>query len=161
MLRRRAGYKKVIRRRRCVAFPEIRDFPKNHPGPYERGMGRTIAALLRLFRDRVSDSESAAKVAELADTPDRWSAAHAVFDEVRRRLLTSDGDTVLARQYAFEEACCQSLYNATAADDPFDASAPFFIAPAAFGLAEALGCPTESVVEALRPRWDDGPAADG
>jgi hypothetical protein len=144
-----------------VAFPEVRDFPKSHPGPYERGMGRTIAALLRLFRDRVPDSESAARVAELANTPDRWSAAHAVFDEIRGRLLDARGDTPRARQYAFEEACCQSLYNATAADDPFDASAPFFVAPAAFSLAEALGCPTESVVEALKPRWEDSRAADG
>ena len=138
-----------------MAFPEITDFPKSHPGPYERGMGRTLAALLRLFRDRVPDSESAAKVAELAGSPDRWSAAHAVFDEIRRRLLRLDGDSPLARQYAFEEACCQALYNATAADDPFEASAPFFVAPAAFSLAEALGYPSESVVEALKPRWDD------
>jgi len=122
-----------------VGFPDIAGFPKSHPGPYERGMGRTIAALLRVFRDRVGDSESAAKVAELAGTPDRWSAAHAVFDEVRDRLLKVGGDTPLSRQYAFEEACCQSLYNAATADDPFDPSAPFFVAPAAFDLAEALG----------------------
>lgn len=144
-----------------MAFPEIRDFPTSHPGPYERGMGRTIAVLLRLFRDRVPDSESASRVAELADTPDRWSAAHAVFDEIRGRLLNAEGDPPRTRQYEFEELCCKSLYNATAADDPFDASSPFFVVPAAFGLAEAIGCPTESVLEAMKPRWDDGRAADG
>ena len=116
-------------------------------------MGRSIAALLRLFQDRVPDSESAARVAELAATPDRWSAAHAVFDEIRRRLLKVHGDALRARQYAFEEVCCQSLYNAAAPDDPFDASAPFFVASAAFSLAEALGCPTEPVVEALTLHW--------
>jgi hypothetical protein len=124
-------------------------------------MGRSIAALLRLFRNRVPDAESAAKVAELACTPDRWSAAHAVFDEIRRRLLKHNGDTPRARQYAFEELCCKSLYNAAAADDPFDGSSPFFVAPAAFSLAEALGCPTESVVEALKSKWDEDRAGDG
>jgi hypothetical protein len=143
-----------------LPFPHIQAFPKSHPGPYERGMGRTIAALLRLFRDHVPDSESAAKVAELADTPDRWSAGHAVFDEIRQRLLDGPEDAPQAAQYAFEEACCQSLYNATAAPDPFDESSPFFVAPAAFHLAEVLNVPTESVVEALRPRWDEGRKAD-
>jgi hypothetical protein len=137
-----------------LPFPDIQAFPKSHPGPYERGMGRTIAALLRLFRDRVLDRESAAKVAELADTPDRWSAAHAVFDEIRQRLLDASEDAPEAVQYAFEEVCCKSLYNATAAPDPFDASSPFFVAPAAFRLAEELNCPIESVVEALRPSWE-------
>lgn len=141
-----------------MAFPKIDEFPVSHPGPYERGMGRVIAELLRLFRDRVPDSDSAVKVAELAAAPDRWSAAHAVFDEVRRRLCSSENDVPRGRQYSFEELCCKSLYNATGTDAPFDASSPFFVAPAAFRLAEALGVPSESVIKVLNPRWESGGA---
>ena len=116
-------------------------------------MGKVIGRLLDLFNDRMPDAECAAHVAELAATPERWSAGHAVFDEVRGRMLAviKDKDDIRSRQYGFEEACCQALYNATAADDPFDPSAPFFVAPAAFRLARAVGLPAEAVVNVFAP----------
>ncbi len=70
-----------------MAFPDIRGFPTSHPGPYELQMGGFIAGLPRLFASRVPDSESTTRVLELASDPPRWSAEHAVFDEVRQRLL--------------------------------------------------------------------------
>jgi hypothetical protein len=132
-----------------MPFPEIAAFPLSHPGPYERGMGKIVARLLDLFRDRVLDADSAAHVAELAATPDRWSAGHAMFDEVRRRTLAAikDKDRVRSRQYGFEEVCCKALYNATVPHDPFDPSSPFFVTSAAFRLAEALGLPAQAVVD--------------
>jgi hypothetical protein len=48
-----------------MPFPDIHGFPKSHPGPYERQMGNSIAALLRLFAGRVPDQESNARVLEL------------------------------------------------------------------------------------------------
>lgn len=72
-----------------MAFPDIGTFPESDPGPYERQMGRMIAGLLAVFADRIPDSESNARVAELAGNPSRWSAGHAVFNEVRGRLLTA------------------------------------------------------------------------
>lgn len=136
-----------------MPFPEIETFPLSHPGPYERGMGKIIGRLLALFRDHMPDAESADRVAELAANPSRWSAGHAVFDEIRGRLLAAikDKDETRSRQYGFEEACCQALYNATAADDPFDPSAPFFVAPAAFRLARAVGVSGEAVAAVFAP----------
>src|SRR4051812_1347414 len=62
-------------------------------------------------------------------TPDRWSAGHAVFDEVRHRLLGAMKAKDRARecQYGFEESCCQALYNATDPPDPFDPGSAFFV----------------------------------
>ena len=130
-----------------MAFPNIHEFPQSHPGPYERQMGRCIAALVRLFDGRVPDAESQACVAELAVSPDRWSAGHAVFDEIRRRYLAdmSCGNRLRCAQHAFEESCCQALYNATEPRDPFDPSSAFFVVAQALGLARQVGVPLDSV----------------
>jgi hypothetical protein len=141
-----------------MAFPDIHRFPESHPGPYERQMGRSIAALLRLFTGRVPDTESNARVLELGTETTRWSAGHAVFDEVRRRLLAamsaSDGPRVW--QHHFEESCCQAVYNATDPPDPFDPSAAFFVAGQAIGLARAVGVPVVAVFAALAPIAETG-----
>jgi hypothetical protein len=136
-----------------MAFPDIHRFPKSHPGPYERQMGCFIAALLRLFVDRVPDSESLACVLELASDPARWSAGHAVFDEVRSRLLAAQNakDGPREGQHAFEESCCQAMYNATDPTDPFDPGSAFFVAGQAIGLARTFGLPLEEVVAVLAP----------
>jgi hypothetical protein len=134
-----------------VAFPDIHEFPESDPGRYERAMGRIIAALLGLFGGRVPDSESNARVSELANTPGRWSASHAVFDEVRRRLLASTDaeDKLREWQYYFEESCCKAMYNAADPPDPFDSGTAFFLAGEAIGLARAAGVPVEKVVAVL------------
>jgi hypothetical protein len=136
-----------------VTFPDIRTFPASRPGPYERQMSGIIAGLLRLFAGHVPDPESNARVAELASTPDRWSAGHAVFDEVRRRLLaaTKAGGESRGWQYHFEESCCQAMYNAVRPPDPFDPGSAFFVAPQALGLARGVGVPVEAVAAVLAP----------
>ncbi|MGF1580484.1 MAG: hypothetical protein ACFCD0_14070 [Gemmataceae bacterium] len=50
-------------------------------------MANVIVKLLELFWDYLPDKESSACVLELAQTPGRWSAGHAVFDEIRSRLV--------------------------------------------------------------------------
>ncbi len=134
-----------------MAFPDLLSYPQSYPGPYEQNMGVTITRLLRLFQGRVPDVESAARVAELAMAPDRWSAGHAVFDEVRRRALMAIKvrDSLRCNQYGFEELCCKSLYNATEPRDPFDPSSPFSVAGAAVRLAQAVGVPVEEVADVL------------
>jgi hypothetical protein len=134
-----------------LVFPNIQSYPHGHPNPNERNMGQVIAQLLRLFVGHVPDPESASRVAELATTTARWSAAHAVFDEVRTRLLAAIEikDRLRAAQYSFEELCCKALYNATEPDDPFDPSSPFWVPGAAFELARAVGLPCEAVAAAL------------
>ena len=136
-----------------MSFPDIQGFPESHPGPYERQMGRLIAELLKLFGDRVPDAESSARVLELASDPSRWSAGHAVFDEVRGRLLAAMDAKDEARelQHHFEESCCQAMYNATRLPAPFDPGSPFFVAGQAISLARALGVPVDRVVSVLAP----------
>jgi hypothetical protein len=135
-----------------MGFPNIKSFPESHPGPYERQMGGHIVGLLRVFAGRVPDTESNAHVLELASTPGRWSAGHAVFDEVRRRFLaaTKTKDAVRAGQYCFEESCCQAIYNATEPPDQFDPSSAFFVVAQALGLAQAIGIPLDAVAAVFR-----------
>jgi hypothetical protein len=136
-----------------MAFPDIHGFPTGHPGPYELQMGRTIAALLRLFAGRVPDAESNDRVSELAPEPTRWSAGHAVFDEVRRRRLVAldAKDRPRELQHHFEESCCQAVYDATEPPDPFDPGSAFFVAGQAIGLARAVAVPVEEVIAVLAP----------
>jgi hypothetical protein len=136
-----------------VAFIDIHAFPESHPGPYERQMGRMIAGLLRVFAGRVPDAESNSRVAELAATPGRWSAGHAVFDEVRRRLLAASKSKDNAREWQrhFEESCCQAMYNAVNPRDPFDPGSAFFVVPQALGLARVVGVSVAEVVAGLAP----------
>ena len=137
-----------------MAFPDIQRFPESDPGPYERQMGGLIAALLQQFTGEVPDPESNARVLDLASDPARWSAGHAVFDEVRSRLLAaiSDKDGLREWQHHFEESCCQAIYNATDPPDPFDPGSAFFVAVQAIGLAGAVNMPVERVVAVLAPR---------
>jgi hypothetical protein len=134
-----------------MAFPDLRTFPLSYPGPYERNMGACIAGLLALFRGRVPDAESSARVLELATDPDHWSAGHKVFDEIRTRALAAikTKDHERAEQYSFEELCCKALYNAAGPRDPFDPSSPFSVAGAARRLARTVGVPVEAVVSVL------------
>jgi hypothetical protein len=136
-----------------MAFPDVRGFPASHPGPYEVQMGGFIAALLRLFAGQVPDPESNTRVLELASDPTRWSAGHAVFDEVRRRLLAAmkAEDGLREWQHHFEESCCQAIYNATDPPDPFDPGSAFFVAGQAIGLAWVAGVPLERVIAVLAP----------
>ena len=136
-----------------MGFPDIDQFPVSRPGPYERQMGAYIAGLLSVFASRVPDTESHAHVLELATAHDRWSAGHAVFDEVRRRLLSAMQvkDEPRVWQYSFEEACCQAMYNATEPPAPFDPSSAFFVVAQALGLARNLGIPLEVVGAVFTP----------
>jgi hypothetical protein len=135
----------------AMAFPDINKFPESHPGPYERQMGGYIAGLLRVFAGCVPDAESNTCVAELAANPSRWSAGHAVFDEVRRRLLATMTDRMRSGQYYFEESCCQAVYNATEPPDPFDPSSAFFVVGQALGLARLVGVPLDAVAAVFGP----------
>lgn len=132
---------------------DIHSFPEADPGPYERQMGKEIVGLLRVFAGRVSDAESHACVAELAANPNRWSAGHAVFDEVRDRYLraTRRKDEPKCSQYCLEESCCQAMYNATNPEDPFDPSSAFFVVAAALGLAKVLGVSLDEIAGVFAP----------
>ena len=136
-----------------MAFPDINKYAESQPCPYERQMGLMIAGLLRLFVGRVPDAESHERVLELVETQRRWSAGHAVFDEVRRRLNDASYNKAFSReaQHYFEESCCQAVYNASNPPDEFDPSSPFFIAGQAFALARMVNVPIESVISVLAP----------
>jgi hypothetical protein len=116
-------------------------------------MGAVISKLLCLFRVHAPDAESNKFVLKLANAPEHWSAGHAVFDEVRRRLLVAleNHDRPRELQYHFEESCSQALYNATDPPDPFDCTSAFFVAGHALSLARVVGVPVEDVIGVLSP----------
>jgi hypothetical protein len=136
-----------------MAFPDVDNFPETDLGPYERQMGGYLVGLLNVFAARVPDAESHSHVAELAAKPSRWSAAHATFDEIRARSLEANGpaDAIRRAQYAFEESCCQAMYNAADPPDPFDPGSAFFVVPQALGLARLLALPLDAVADVFAP----------
>jgi len=134
-----------------MPFPQLHTFPTVRPGAYELQMGLSIVRLVNLFASVVVDRESNRATCRLAADPERWSAGHAFFDEIRNRLFVAikKRDNAREAQYYFEEACCQTIYNATNPVDPFDPSSPYFVAPFAFALAQSLGIPVAQVVATL------------
>ena len=114
------------------------------------GMAEDIVALLRLFEPRASDPETAARVIALAADPKLWPDAHRLFDEVRRRWLGTS-DRLRQGQYMFEEICLKSLYNETAALDPFDSDSPHWIIKCAIGRARQVGVPVQRVLDIIAP----------
>ena len=117
-------------------------------------MGAMIAGLLQVFSGRIPDAESNARVLELARIPERWSAGHRLFDEVRARLLIAEkaSNHRQAAQYYFEESCLQAIYNATDPRDPFDPSSAFFVVVQAIGLGREIGI-ADAVIAALFARY--------
>jgi hypothetical protein len=115
------------------------------------GMARDIIALLRLFEPHAADADSHARVVVLAANSSRWSEAHRLFDEVRRRWLAHP-DSRRRGQYEFEEICLKALYNETAALDPFDPDSPYYVVPCAIGRARQVGVPVEQVLAVVAPQ---------
>lgn len=114
------------------------------------GMAEDIVAFLLLFGPHASDPETAARVAALAADPAQWPNAHRLFDEVRRRSLGTS-DRLRQGQYSFEEICLKTLYNETAAVDPFDSDSAYHVVPCAIGRAWQLGVPIRRVLEIVAP----------
>jgi hypothetical protein len=137
----------------AIEFPELRLFPQGLLGPYERNMGDKIVGLLELFRGRVPDATSSAVTLQLASTPERWSAGHALFDILFQRLLEPmrKRDAIRYYQHEFECSCLQAIYSASDTFYPFPPGAPFWIAGAAFRLARVAGVPEQSVAAVLAP----------
>ncbi len=139
-------------------FPDLQQFPRSHPGPYERNMGDEVAGLLGLFQGRVPDATSNAIVLQLVVTPERWSAGHALFDILHDRLLVAmrARDQVRYLQHNLECSCLQALYNASSPVHPFAPGTPFWVAGAVLRLAKAVGIPEQTVVAILAPTAEGG-----
>jgi len=140
-----------------AVFPDPHLFPTSHPGPYERGMGDRIVALLDLFQAFAPDAASNAAVRHLAGTPDRWSAGHAYFDVLHDRLLAAmrARDRPRYLQLDFERSCLQALYNATSPPHPFAPGTPFWVACAAVRFARVIGVPDAALLTSLAPEARD------
>jgi len=127
--------------------PDVHSFEKFVPGPYEREMGRKIVFLLKELQKASPDKEASEVVLELAESEERWTAAHAVFDFIRDRLLKVSKSEVHEFQYAFLESCCQALYNSTDPVDPFDSCSPYYVWPHALALAAQLDVPISKITQ--------------
>jgi hypothetical protein len=110
------------------------------------GMAEAIVAVLRLFERHASDPETHKWVVTLAADSSKWPDAHRVFDEVRRRWLATT-DPLRQGQYGFEEICLKTLYNETAATDPFDSDSAYYVVPLAICRARQVGVPIQQVLD--------------
>ncbi|HEY4262953.1 MAG TPA: hypothetical protein VGM98_22525 [Schlesneria sp.] len=113
-----------------------------------------ILAFLRLFEGHAADPETHGWVMALVQDRSRWSEAHDIFDRVRERKLEAiaANDVVREGQYAFEEICLKSLYNETAALDPFDSDSPYWILKCAIGRARLINIPIDDIVAVVEGR---------
>ena len=116
-------------------------------------MVEDIVALLLLFEPYASDRETHGWVSALAADESKWPDAHRVFDRVRDRTLAAieAKDVRGEAQYMFEEVCLKSLYNETAARDPFDSDSPHWITKNAIDLARQVGVPVQRVLDIIAP----------
>ncbi len=119
-------------------------------------MVNDIIALLRLFESHAVDRETHGWVIALATDRSRWSEAYRVFDHIRERTLVAIAakDVVRESQYMFEEICLKSLYNETAAQDPFDADSPYWIIKCAIGRARQIGMPVDDIIAVVEGRTE-------
>jgi len=100
-----------------------------------------MLAPLMFFEGRCKDKETLRKLITLAIDRSRRKAAHALFSEIRNKMLAADkrDDQLALVQYAFEEICAKTLYNMTGAPAPFDPDSPFWVLPLALELGQMLG----------------------
>jgi hypothetical protein len=112
-----------------------------------------IIALLELFEGHVPDRETNTWVNRLARDPNKWSRAHDVFGQVRRRNLVAINlkDLIRECQYCFEEVCLKSLYNETDTVARFDSDSPYWVIKNAIVLARAVGVSLDDVVKIVAP----------
>jgi len=97
--------------------------------------------LLVLFESKCEEKSTIKKLILLANDQHRWSEAHALFSEIRKKTLIAEkhGDTLKDAQYCFEEICAKTLYNLSHEPAPFDPDSPFWVLPLAIQLGQKLG----------------------
>jgi len=129
--------------------PDIYSFEKHEPGPYEKQMGLEIASVIKVLQPSSPDREATEIVLELAESVENWTAAHAVFNFIRERLLKipSEQIEVYEYQYMFLESCCQALYNATDPVESFDPSSAYYVWPHALVFANQVDVPEVNIVK--------------
>jgi hypothetical protein len=113
-----------------------------------------LQGLVDLFLARCTEKATMEELKELLSNQDRWIEAHTLFDRVRSKTVGAlkCKNSLLARQYAFEEICAKTMFNLTDTDAPFDPDSPFFVIPFVLSFAEALGIAAEEVIRIVAPR---------
>ena len=79
------------------------------------------------------------------------SSAGELFQRIRRKSLDADrhGNTKLAVQFGFEEACAKTLYNLSGQPAPFDADSPYWIIPNALAAARSFDIDESEIIKAV------------
>ena len=111
-------------------------------------MGASILKLVVLFDKCAPDPDIQSDLKAIVSDHNRWATAHTYRDIVRTRMLRTKDDAKLA-QYAFAEACLETIYNETDPDDPFDSVSPFWVVPTAASFAKLVGISIDAVLRAV------------
>jgi hypothetical protein len=91
--------------------------------------------LLQMFAATSPDRTTLDVLVEIIEEPRRWTSAHGLFDQIRRKGLSLKNAASLCAQYRFEEACAKTLYNLSGTSAPFDPESPYWIVPRALEVA--------------------------
>ncbi len=107
-----------------------------------------MSRLVEVFSARVEDRSTLDELHLMIGDEEAWYGAHDLFDRIRGKTLVADqrDDVRLAAQYFFEEACAKTLFNLSGIDTPFDEDSPYWVVPAALGLARRLNIDESEII---------------
>ena len=127
--------------------------------PHTNETAQAIQEMVQFFLPHCSDQSTLRLLDGLACDDKLWCNAHALFGQIRDKMLRADAsdDRLLQEQYSFEEICAKTLFNMSGHHDPdckefpapFDADSPFWVLPAAVAFARTLGFDDPCCVSSL------------
>jgi len=109
--------------------------------------------LLDHFEQFVPDLESNRLVRKFCAEKHRWPKAHGLHSTLRDRNTRAikQNDCVRQCQHCFEEVDAKTLYNLTRLSAPFDPDSPYWVLKNALALSNALGLPSDQIVQIVAP----------
>lgn len=121
---------------------------------------KTIERLTELFLFRCKDKRTLSSLHAMATHPSNWKDGNRLFRDIRKKTLATDcgGNSILLKQYLFEECCAKVLYNLSGEPAPFRASVADWVVPNALALARVLGISEVAITRVIAAEHKEAPA---
>ncbi len=91
-----------------------------------RPTANDIVELLAFFAPHRDDNSTFQKLQAISGDTSRWKKGHALFSEIRVKMLKADetNNERLQHQYSLDEICAKTLFNMSEPQQPFSAQSP-------------------------------------
>jgi len=99
-----------------------------------------IQRLCELFIPKTNETKGLEAIASMAANRSRWTGAHNLFNEIRRKTLDAHKrcDAAAVVQFEFEEICAKCIHNLGTLSAPFDSDSQYWVIPRAIHFARQL-----------------------